>query len=117
MIKKVYTSYQQEVAVIAEKQAEDPDEEVEDLVAAQETAAFNEPKEKIALGGLFNVFFGFSILDAGRQVAEPQGALLEAINKRFTDFNGFKEAFRKTVENSFLPGWVWLAVSKDGSQL
>ena len=103
--------------MIAEKQAEDPDEEVEDLVAAQETAAFNEPKEKIALGGLFNVFFGFSILDAGRQVAEPQGALLEAINKRFTDFNGFKEAFKKTVENSFLPGWVWLAVSKDGSQL
>ena len=63
MIQKVYTSYQLEVAVIAEKQAEDPDEEVEDLVAAQETAAFNEPKEKIALGGLFNVFFGFSILD------------------------------------------------------
>ena len=43
--------------------------------------------------------------------------LLEAIQKRYTDYEGLKEAFKKTVMSAFLPGWVWLAVMKnqDGS--
>ena len=38
------------------------------------------------------------------------GPLKEAIEKHFTDFNGFKDTFRKAVESRFLPGWVWLGV-------
>ena len=41
--------------------------------------------------------------------------LLEAINKQFTDFDSFKEAFRSKVEKRFLPGWVWLILAADGS--
>lgn len=39
----------------------------------------------------------------------------EAIDKHFTDFNGFKEAFKKVVNSRFLPGWVWLGILNDGS--
>ena len=30
-----------------------------------------------------------------------------------SNLDGLKEAFKKTVQNQFLPGWVWLAVSKN----
>ena len=34
----------------------------------------------------------------------------EAIEKHFTDYSGFKEAFRKAVQSRFQSGWVWLCV-------
>ena len=80
---------------------------------AQETASFFEPHERIALGGLFNVLFSFSTMRAECKQEGPSGALAEAIDKRFTDFDGLKAAFKKTVKNQFLPGWVWLAVTKN----
>ena len=36
------------------------------------------------------------------------------MNKSFTDFNGFKEAFKHKVESRLLPGWVWLCIAPDG---
>ena len=35
----------------------------------------------------------------------------------YTDFNGFKTAFKQAVQSRALPGWVWLGVSKDGRLL
>jgi Fe-Mn family superoxide dismutase len=43
--------------------------------------------------------------------------LKELINKQFSDFNGFKESFKKAVMSRVLPGWVWLGYNKDGNQL
>jgi superoxide dismutase len=40
--------------------------------------------------------------------------LKDTIDKHFTDFNGFKEAFKKVVQSRFLPGWVWLGTTGDG---
>ena len=39
----------------------------------------------------------------------------EAIDKYFTNFDGFKESFKKSVQSRFLPGWIWLGVLKDKS--
>ena len=68
------------------------------LAEAQETAGFNEPQERMCLGGLFNHLFFFSTLGTGQHaVKEPAGKLKESIDKHFTDYNGFKEAFKKVV--------------------
>ena len=83
------------------------------LVEAQETAGFFEGGQRVCLGGLFNNLFFFSILGKGAS-SEPTGKLMEAINKHFTDFNGFKEAFKKAVQSRYLPGWVWLGILPDG---
>ena len=68
---------------------EDDDMKNGTLAESQETAGFNEGNDRIALGGAFNLLFFFSILGKGDQ-NEPTGDLSEAINKGFTDFNGFK---------------------------
>ena len=54
-----------------------------------------------------------STLDSTAAVKEPQAGLAEAIQKHFTDYASFKEAFKKAVQSRFAPGWVWLGV-KDG---
>ena len=84
---------------------------------AQESAGFYEGDERVALGGLFNNMLFFSTLVSGGNEgdSEPQGKLKEAIDKKFTDFNGFKEAFKKSVQSRYLCGWVWLALLNDGS--
>ena len=68
MINKVYLGYQQQVSVIVEKAAEDPEDAINDFTEAQETASFFEPNERIALGGLFNILFSFSTLNGTRTV-------------------------------------------------
>ena len=83
------------------------------LIEAQETAGFYEANERVCLGGLFNHLFFFSIL-SGDSNSEPSGKLAEVIIKHFTDFESFKEAFKKVVKQRFLPGWVWLGRTKDG---
>ena len=85
------------------------------LSQVQESAGFYEPNERINLGGLFNGLFFFSILDSSATVHQPQGKLKESIDKYFTDFEGFKESFKKSVQSRFVPGWIWLGVLKDGS--
>ena len=71
------------------------------LAELQETAGFEEPLQRSALGGFFNLLFFLSILDAKAATKEPQGALLESIEKSFTDFESFKEAFKKVVAGKF----------------
>ena len=43
--------------------------------------------------------------------------LADAISQYFTDFSGFKEAFKRAVMGRALPGWVWLGVCTDGRLL
>ncbi|MFB6465800.1 superoxide dismutase [Cytobacillus sp. Hz8] len=42
---------------------------------------------------------------------EPTGELLEAINKKFGSFDGFKDEFTKAATTRFGSGWAWLAVN------
>ena len=44
---------------------------------------------------------------------EPQGALAQAINDKFGDFEKFKDEFAQAAINTFGSGFAWLVV-KDG---
>ena len=46
---------------------------------------------------------------------EPDGAVADAINEAFGDFNAFKEKFNAAATNQFGSGWAWLVV--DGGKL
>lgn len=44
----------------------------------------------------------------------PSGALAEAIDTAFGNFEAFKDAFSKAAATRFGSGWAWLYVGKDG---
>lgn len=46
---------------------------------------------------------------------EPTGALADAINAKWTNFAGFKEAFNKMATGNFGSSWTWLVKKADGS--
>lgn len=41
----------------------------------------------------------------------PEGALLEAIEKKFGSLDGFKDGFAKAAAGRFGSGWAWLVVN------
>lgn len=47
--------------------------------------------------------------------AQPDGALADAINARFGDYDKFKEEFTKSALGNFGSGWTWLVKKADGS--
>jgi len=71
-------------------------------------------------GGVFNnaaqtwnhTFYweGFSPDGGGK----PTGEIAEAINKRWGDFEKFKDEFSKKAATLFGSGWAWLVKTKDG---
>ena len=46
---------------------------------------------------------------------QPTGALSEAINKAFGDFETFKQQFTETAVKTFGSGWAWLVQRPDGT--
>jgi superoxide dismutase, Fe-Mn family len=46
---------------------------------------------------------------------EPQGALLEAIQKSFGSFEAFQEQLTKTAISTFGSGWAWLCKTPNGA--
>ena len=108
---KVHASYIKEVSDMV---GNDEDLAKEDLTAAQETAGFEEPPQRLALGGHFNHMLLWSVLRSDSEPeTEPTGALLEQICKQYTDFDGFRNSFKQAVLNRALPGWVWLGLRAD----
>lgn len=45
--------------------------------------------------------------------AQPKGALLSAIEKKFGSFDAFKEQFAKAAAGVFGSGWAWLSLDSD----
>lgn len=93
----------------------------EDLVETQETAGFHEAPQRLAIGGHFNHLFLWSLLKGKHgdftdkdSLAKPSGKLDAMIEKYFTDYQGFKQVFKKAVLGRVLPGWVWLGCGKEG---
>lgn len=84
-----------------------------------ETAGFNEPAQRLALGGVYNHMLLFSQLGGAVDNADnkPLGPLADSIAQYFTDFAGFKEAFTKAAISRVIPGWIWLGVCSDGRML
>merc|ERR1711991_1044069 len=44
----------------------------------------------------------------------PTGPLLEAINKKYGDFDAFKAAFTKSAVTNFGSGWTWVVRTPEG---
>ncbi len=67
-------------------------------------------------GGHYNHSFFWKIMspDGG---GEPQGELLEKMNKYFNDFKSFKEQFTAAAKKVFGSGWAWLCSDKKGDLL
>lgn len=45
----------------------------------------------------------------------PEGALLQALEKGFGSFDGFRDAFSKAAATLFGSGWAWLVKDRDGA--
>ncbi len=54
-----------------------------------------------------NLFWQFL---SPKSAGEPKGDLAAAIDKQFSNFNGFKEQFSKAALGVFGSGWVWLTM-------
>lgn len=64
-------------------------------------------------GGFYNHRLFWEILspDGG---GVPTGALADAINEAYGNFEAFKDAFSKAAATQFGSGWAWLCVHKGG---
>ena len=58
-------------------------------------------------------FFWNSMKPAGG--GQPSGALAAAIDAKWGNHAGFKEAFEKSATNHFGSGWTWLVKKPDGT--
>lgn len=65
-------------------------------------------------GGYYNHSLFWQVMgpNAGGQ---PDGALLEAINKTFGSFDRFKAEFENAAKTQFGSGWAWLSVDSNGN--
>ena len=50
-----------------------------------------------------------------RAGGEPNGALAQAISRKFGSFSAFKETFSKSAVEDFGSGWTWLVKKADGT--
>ena len=65
-------------------------------------------------GGHWNHSLFWQLMGPGKG-GEPRGALADAINQSFGDFNKFKEQFAAAGAGRFGSGWAWLVA--DGGKL
>jgi Fe-Mn family superoxide dismutase len=76
---------------------------------------------KKSSGGVFNnaaqvwnhTFFWNCLSPKGG--GKPAGALAAAIDKKWSSFDAFKDAFSKSAVGNFGSGWTWLVKKGDGS--
>ncbi len=64
-------------------------------------------------GGHWNHTLFWEIMGPNGE-GKPSGDLLQAIEKRFTSFESFKEEFEKAALTRFGSGWAWLIVDDNG---
>lgn len=92
------------------------------LIAGTEFAELSlEDIIKKSTGGIFNnaaqvwnhTFYWNCLSPKGG--GQPNGAIADAINRKFGSFDKFKEEFTKTSVTTFGSGWGWLIKNADGS--
>ena len=64
-------------------------------------------------GGHWNHTFFWNILTP-KSTQKPTGKLADAINKQFSSFEAFKDAFSKSAMGRFGSGWAWLIAKPNG---
>ena len=84
------------------------DETLEEMIKSADGAIFNNASQ--AWNHTF-YFATFSHKGGGK----PHGALAEAINKKWGDFENFRQEFSDAAVSLFGSGWAWLVENKDRS--
>ncbi len=64
-------------------------------------------------GGYWNHTFFWETM-APNAGGEAKGALADALKKKFSSFEGFKDQFSNKAANHFGSGWAWLVINGDG---
>jgi superoxide dismutase (Fe) len=80
---------------------------IEDIIRESDGALFNNASQ-----AWNHIFYFFTFSPNG--VSEPEGRLLEAINREFGSFEQFKKDFVEAGVKLFGSGWVWLSKDRDG---
>ncbi len=80
---------------------------LEDVIMSSEGAVFNNAAQ------VWNHTFYWHCLSPNGG-GTPNGALLEAINAKFGDFQEFHAQFTKAAISTFGSGWAWLVKNLDG---
>ncbi|GJL81513.1 MAG: superoxide dismutase [marine bacterium B5-7] len=83
--------------------------DLEDIVRKSDGGVFNNAAQ------IWNHTFYWNCLRAPADDNAPQGALADAINSSFGDFDQFKEKFSTSAANNFGSGWTWLVKKAGGS--
>lgn len=81
---------------------------LEDIVKKSSGGVFNNAAQ------VWNHSFFWNCMKPGGG-GKPSGALASAIDKKWSSFDGFKDAFTKSAVGNFGSGWTWLVKKSDGS--
>jgi len=81
---------------------------LEDIVKKSSGGVFNNAAQ------VWNHSFFWNCLKPGGG-GKPSGGLAAAIDKKWSSFDGFKDAFTKSAVGNFGSGWTWLVKKGDGS--
>lgn len=84
---------------------------IEEVLAKLDTSI---PEIKNNAGGYYNHSLYFKCLGP-KSGGQPKDTLANAIDKKFSSFDGFKTAFKEEATKQFGSGWVWLIVDKSGN--
>lgn len=85
------------------------DQSINDLLAS----AGSNPAVRNNGGGFYNHNLFWEVMSP-KGGGQPEGALLDAINKAFGSFGDFKEKFSTAAATRFGSGWAWLIKSDSG---
>lgn len=80
---------------------------LEEIIRKSEGGIFNNAAQ------VWNHTFYFNCFTPGG-AGEPEGELLEAIEKTWDSFENFKKEFNTAAATLFGSGWAWLVKDKDG---
>ena len=104
---KHHQGYLNKLNAAAEKDKELASRTLEDIIQSYDGGIFN-----LAAQVWNHTFYWNSMSPSGG--GEPTGAIADAINAAFGDFETFKAKFSAAAGGQFGSGWAWLVKTKDG---
>lgn len=111
---KHYAAYTKNLNAALEQAPELKSKSIEELLADTKSLPESVRRAIRNNGGGFYNHSLFWLMMTPDSTGKPEGALAEAIDKKFGSFDAFKEQFSKEAGAIFGSGWAWLIVTPDG---
>jgi len=105
---KHHQGYVNKLNAAVENDASLAGKSLEDLIKTEKGGVFNNAAQ------VWNHTFYWNSMSPNGG-GEPTGALADAINKSFGDFESFKKAFSSAAAGQFGSGWAWLSKDAGGT--